>query len=71
MNHTDAQSSPRTDSTNQVYKTEPYRWLILAVVTIAQMSGNMIFVSMQPISIPIAHAFNLYSVLYVNVAVIV
>ena len=54
-----------------MYKTEPYRWLILAVVTVAQMSGNMMFVSLQPISIPIAHAYDLYSVLYVNLAVIV
>ena len=62
---------PMSNESNQVYKTETYRWLILAVVTIAQMSGNMIFVSLQPISIPIARAYNLHSVMYVNVAVIV
>ena len=52
------------------YRTVPYRWLILLVVTLAQLTGNLIFVTLQPIAIPTTQAFNLGSVLYVNFAVI-
>ena len=52
------------------YRVSPYRWLILFVVAIAQMMAYTIFVTLQPIAIPLAEAFNLSSVFLVNLTVI-
>ena len=49
------------------YKTECYRWLILLMVTLVPICAIMTFVSLMPISVPIAESYNL-SVLYVNSA---
>ena len=68
------EQSPLTEKrplaeTTKEYKGESRRWLILLVILIAQANGNIIFCTLQPISIPVAKAFGLETVLYVNLVI--
>ena len=53
------------------YQGEPRRWAILFVVTLAETMGSTISTTLQPISVPIAEAFKLKSVIYVNLTIMI
>ena len=53
------------------YTLSPYRWLILFAVTICGTTGQAIFITLHPLKIPIAEAFDQDSVFYVNLAVMI
>ena len=56
-------------SEKEEYKPERRRWLIVFVIMMASITANIVYCTLQPISIPVAKAFNLDTVFYVNLTI--
>ena len=64
-------SATSLEAANKKYEGEPRRWWILFVVTLGQTMGTLIFSTMNPLAIEIARAFQLKSVMVVNLSIII